>query len=213
MGPVLQPRFSYRRGVNPLHGNVSWGLPYYHLNRYAQSSYYCSQGFDFLHEHRIAHTDFLEQNTGINVLVDTRGIYLMGLRDPSVTRYAIYDFGGSSIFPEDTVLEDVQSTEFFHFGLRGCETPPGPWNPFQVDILFLGTTLQRWVRVSNKHLIIKCSVYLNLCSTLKMLSPKSALFLTWWWLVIRGSVSTLARLSRSFKEFVHNYPHLSWTPW
>ncbi|KAF9457533.1 hypothetical protein BDZ94DRAFT_1272850 [Collybia nuda] len=104
------------------------------------------EGFDFLHELRIAHTDFLEQNTGINVLVDTRGTFLTGLRDTSVTRYAIYDFGGSLIYPEDTILENAQTDEFLNFRLRGYETPPGPWNPFQVDILFLGCILERWVR-------------------------------------------------------------------
>lgn len=112
-----------------------------------------------MHEHRIAHTDFLEQNTGINILVDTDAEYPKGLRDPSVTQYAIYDFGGSSIYPEDTVLEDVQSTDFFNFRLRGYETPPGPWNPFQVDILFLGCVLERWVRVSKHYLIIECFLY------------------------------------------------------
>lgn len=86
------------------------------------------------------------------MLVDTDGLHLKGLRDLSVTHYAIYDFGGSLIYPEGTVLEDVQSTRFFNFRLRGYETPPGPWNPFKVDILFLGHTLQRWVRVSNQHL-------------------------------------------------------------
>ncbi|KAF9457535.1 hypothetical protein BDZ94DRAFT_1272858 [Collybia nuda] len=104
------------------------------------------EAFDFLHEYRIAHTDFLEQNTGINVLVNTNATHLTGLRDLSSTRYAIFDFGGSSIYPEDTVIEDVRSNEFFNFRLRGYETPPGPCNPFEVDILFLGCTLERWVR-------------------------------------------------------------------
>ncbi|KAF9457534.1 hypothetical protein BDZ94DRAFT_201523 [Collybia nuda] len=104
------------------------------------------EGFGFLHEHRIAHVDFLERNTGINVLVYTNAEYVKGLRNTSVTRYAIYDFGGSLIYPEDTILEDVHSNEFFNFRLRGYETPPGPWNPFQVDILFLGCVLECWVR-------------------------------------------------------------------
>lgn len=109
-----------------------------------------------MHEHRIAHADFLEQNTGINILVDTDAEYVKGLRDLSVVHYAIYDFGGSLIYPEDTVLEDVQSTGFFNFRLRGFEIPPGPWNPFQVDILFLGCTLERWVRVSKQYSTINC---------------------------------------------------------
>jgi hypothetical protein len=101
-----------------------------------------------LHENRIAHCDFLEQNTGINILADTRIWYLKGMRDPSTTRYAIYDFGYSLIYPYETVLEDVTETQFLNFDLRDLPIPSGPYNPFQADVAFLGVTLQRWVRVS-----------------------------------------------------------------
>jgi len=43
--------------------------------------------FDLLHEHRIAHCDFLEQNTGINVIADTRARRLKGMRDLSTQYY------------------------------------------------------------------------------------------------------------------------------
>jgi hypothetical protein len=100
-----------------------------------------------LHENRIVYCDFLEQNTGINALGNTRVWYQKGMRDPSAARYAIYDFGYSLIYPYETVLEDVTETRFLNFELRDLPTPHGPYNPFQEDIAFLGMTLQRWVRV------------------------------------------------------------------
>lgn len=130
-----------------------------------------------MHECRIAHTDFLEQNTGINILVDTDAEYPEGLRNPSVTHYAIYDFGASLIYPEDTVLEDVQSSGFFNFGLRGYETPPGPWNPFQVDILFLGCALERWVRVSRYYFMIEVLFYTEASPAYRGYCPCSRPFL------------------------------------
>jgi hypothetical protein len=35
-----------------------------------------------------------------------------------------------------------------NFAIRGLPAPPGPYNPFQADVIFLGKILQRWVRVS-----------------------------------------------------------------
>ena len=68
------------------------------------------QGFDFLHENRIAHCDFLEQNMGINILVDVYLDEAKGLREPSTTQYALYDFGYSLIYPPETALDDVKET-------------------------------------------------------------------------------------------------------
>lgn len=108
-----------------------------------------SQGVDFLHENRIAHCDFFEQNTGINILTDTRADRLKGMRDPMTTQYAIYDFGYSLIYPYETVLEDVTETRFMGFEKRGIPAPPGPYNPFQADVVFVGVIIGRYVRVSN----------------------------------------------------------------
>ncbi|TFK34375.1 hypothetical protein BDQ12DRAFT_738249 [Crucibulum laeve] len=106
------------------------------------------EGIDFLHEHRIVHCDFSEQNTGMNVLTNVHASYLTGLRDLCVSQYAIYDFGWSLIYPYNTVLEDVTVTTHFNFSfhLRGLLTPSGPHNPFQVDVLSVGLILLRWVR-------------------------------------------------------------------
>ncbi|TFK33525.1 hypothetical protein BDQ12DRAFT_715773 [Crucibulum laeve] len=104
------------------------------------------EGVDFLHEHRIAHCDLLEPNTGVNVLAPMHILYLKGICDPAVAKYAIYDFGQSVIYPYNTVLEDVTVTKFLHFDLRGCPTPPGPHNPFHFDVLCLGVMLQNRVR-------------------------------------------------------------------
>jgi hypothetical protein len=101
-----------------------------------------------LHENRVAHCDFLEQNTGINVIADTTKRYKKGLRDTSLTRYAIYDFGYSLIYPYQTALEEIKETRFLDYGLRRLPTPAAPYNPFTEDVAFVGAILQRWVRVS-----------------------------------------------------------------
>ncbi|TFK31819.1 hypothetical protein BDQ12DRAFT_639562 [Crucibulum laeve] len=104
------------------------------------------EGLDFLHEHRIAHCDLLPQNTGMNVLYVSYAAYVTGLRDPSVSHYAIFDFGWSLIYPYDTVLEDVEVLGHCRFPIRGLPTPSGPCNPFAFDVISLGIMLQRWVR-------------------------------------------------------------------
>ena len=47
-----------------------------------RTTYCIIQVIDFLHEHRIVHFDFLEQNLGINVLSDVNQSYVTGLLDP-----------------------------------------------------------------------------------------------------------------------------------
>jgi hypothetical protein len=71
------------------------------------------------------------------------------MRDPTTTQYAIYDFGYSLIYPYETVLEDVTETRFMGFEKRGIPAPPGPYNPFQADVIFVGVIIGRYVRVSN----------------------------------------------------------------
>lgn len=104
--------------------------------------------FDFLHEHRIVHFDFLEQNLGINVLANVNVDYVTGLLDPSATKYALFDFGASKQYSSDCVIEDVKETRFFNFRLRDMPTPEGAYNPFQVEMYSVGLVLQRNVRVS-----------------------------------------------------------------
>jgi hypothetical protein len=87
-------------------------------------------------------------DTLLILLTDTRVYDLKGMRDPTTTRYAIYDFGHSLMYPYETVLEDVTETRFMNFVIRGLPAPPGPYNPFQADVAFLGKILQRYVRIS-----------------------------------------------------------------
>ncbi|KJA19245.1 hypothetical protein HYPSUDRAFT_44512 [Hypholoma sublateritium FD-334 SS-4] len=102
--------------------------------------------FDFLHEHRIVHFDFLEQNLGINVLSDVNQPYITGLLDPSVTKYALFDFGHSKQYPLDCDINEVEETRFFGFDLRGMHEPEGPYNPFQVEMYSVGLVLQINIR-------------------------------------------------------------------
>ncbi|KAF8149336.1 hypothetical protein B0H34DRAFT_733314 [Crassisporium funariophilum] len=93
--------------------------------------------FDYLHENRIAHCDFLPQNLGINVINDRRCDFMLGMRYSSVVRYALYDFGFSLMYPHDTILEDVRDDREYNFSLRHLEAPSDPTvNPFQVDMAY-----------------------------------------------------------------------------
>jgi len=99
--------------------------------------------FVFLHENRIAHCDFVPQNTGVNVIVDVNRRFAEGFRDPVMTKYAVYDFGHSLIYPADTDIQDVRDTRYYGRTDPFSET----LNPFQLDMLLVGETLQAVVRV------------------------------------------------------------------
>ncbi|KAF8971814.1 hypothetical protein BDZ97DRAFT_1650543 [Flammula alnicola] len=101
---------------------------------------------DFLHENRIFHADLLAQNVGMNIAARASRFDLSGMRDPSATRYAVYDFGNSSLYPLGTPLEDIWETKYAGFYLRGLPDPEGPYKPFPLDMLGLGLVLQRHVR-------------------------------------------------------------------
>ncbi|KIM36285.1 hypothetical protein M413DRAFT_449332 [Hebeloma cylindrosporum] len=110
------------------------------------------EAFEFLHEHRILHGDFSCQNSGYNACVNfMKDSELRQVRNPSETRYAIYDFGASIMFPKEISLEDAVDPECPRIGWRhrGFDIPTEPYNPFQYDMLSLGIALQRHVRVGN----------------------------------------------------------------
>lgn len=109
------------------------------------------QVFVFLHNHRIVHHDFLTQNTGMNVIINTEDIFdAKGLRDPSDVKYTLLDFGNALMFPEDCIIEDAIATRPLNYALRGVEVVEGPYNPFKADMAFLGLGLQATVRVCKK---------------------------------------------------------------
>ncbi|KIM47406.1 hypothetical protein M413DRAFT_22085 [Hebeloma cylindrosporum] len=70
----------------------------------------------------------------------------IGLRDPSVTRYAVYDFGGSEIYPREVSLRDFRANPWFKFSNYGLPFRDGPFNPFAVDFLSVVILLQCRVR-------------------------------------------------------------------
>lgn len=107
-----------------------------------------SQVLAFLHEHRIAHQDFIFQNTGINHFGNFNEVRLRkGLRNPAEVQYALYDFGHSILYPEYVDIDNVETTRFIRF--NHGESPQGPYNPFKADVAMLGGSLQRIVRVSS----------------------------------------------------------------
>ncbi|KAH9483630.1 hypothetical protein JR316_0003100 [Psilocybe cubensis] len=90
------------------------------------------------------------ENIGMNVVLESsETIRRTGLRDPKEVQYALFDFGGSMIFPDDTVIEEARiSRRDLNFHLHGV--PPNsvtyPYNPFRMDVAFMGTCLQTYVR-------------------------------------------------------------------
>ncbi|KIM47415.1 hypothetical protein M413DRAFT_62165, partial [Hebeloma cylindrosporum] len=101
---------------------------------------------EFLQEHRIFHGDILGQNVGMNIVAHSNKYNATGRRDPSVTRYAVYDFGNSQLYPRDVSLRDFRATPHFNFSNYDLPFPTGPFNPFAVDFLGMALLLQRRVR-------------------------------------------------------------------
>ncbi|KAG6915046.1 hypothetical protein DXG01_013712 [Tephrocybe rancida] len=105
-----------------------------------------SKVFEFLHENRIAHNDFISENCGVNVLADTRASYLSNMREPSEVRYAVYDFGASFILRPDADIETAMVMPLYVGEEPGKQQHP-LFNPFHGDIEKVGRVLGRYVRV------------------------------------------------------------------
>ncbi|KAF9041529.1 hypothetical protein BJ165DRAFT_292061 [Panaeolus papilionaceus] len=103
---------------------------------------------EFLHEHRIAHMDLHRDNTAINTIVHCTASFEKGLREPQATRYAVYDFGESYMYPLDTPLDSVQEIrEGAGWGIAGLIEPNVPFNPFQVDVAAMGRIIASGLRI------------------------------------------------------------------
>ncbi|PPQ74573.1 hypothetical protein CVT26_007823 [Gymnopilus dilepis] len=103
------------------------------------------EALDFLHEHRIAHQDLLDQNIGINAFGHDDELFQKnGFRNPDEVQYVLYDFGYSLLFPEDADLASSKVTRYFRY-LHG-EGPGRSYNPFKADVAMLGYTLEIRVR-------------------------------------------------------------------
>ncbi|KAH9483633.1 hypothetical protein JR316_0003103 [Psilocybe cubensis] len=134
---VVMPRWD--SAIRPEFANVS------ELMHFAKT---VLETFDFLHRNKIVHLDCLPQNIGMNaVMASSETSRRTGLRDPKEVRYALFDFGGSVSFPEDTVIEQARmSRRDLNFDLHGVpsESVSYPYNPFRMDIAFMGTCLQTY---------------------------------------------------------------------
>lgn len=77
------------------------------------------------------------------------------MRNPEEVRYALYDFGSAVAYPEDSDIEEIQTTRFLNFYMHNIppESVNGSYNPFKADMAFVRTCLQRRVRVRT-HLAI-----------------------------------------------------------
>lgn len=96
-----------------------------------------------MHENLVAHCDLGLHNAAINLLGDERHIGAVPhLRDTSVVRYAIYDFGHSLIYPPGTpshMMRDARPDPF--------ATSLEPRDPFAFDVHCLGGLLRRLLKV------------------------------------------------------------------
>ncbi|KAG6829196.1 hypothetical protein H0H92_005397 [Tricholoma furcatifolium] len=110
-----------------------------------------SKAFEFLHENRIAHSDFLPQNCGSNVLADVRAYYLPNLRKPGEIRYALYDFGASYLLPSDTDVNTAMIMPIYLNEEPGKHQHP-LFNPFRHDIRRIGGVMGSYVRVLEKEI-------------------------------------------------------------
>jgi hypothetical protein len=83
----------------------------------------------------------------MNIVTNCTKYDAVGLRDPSVTRYAVFDFGNSQHYPRDVSLRDFRATPWFNFSNYDLPFRTGVFNPFAVDFLGVALVLQRRVRV------------------------------------------------------------------
>ncbi|KAH9483623.1 hypothetical protein JR316_0003093 [Psilocybe cubensis] len=134
---VVMPRWD--SAIEPEFSNVSELM---HLTKIIL------EAFGFLHRNRIVHLDCLAQNMGMNAVMTTAEIYRRtGVRDPKEVRYALFDFDAAVIFPEDTVIEEARMDHVLSFDRHWvpAESITYPYNPFRVDVAFMGTCLQTFV--------------------------------------------------------------------
>ena len=132
------------------------------------------QGFDFLHENHIFHSDFLDQNADMNQITNTQTSDALSLgcanrTEPSVIRCALYDFGNPSIYFRELPQEKIRETEFFNFDYRQI--------PFSLQSNSCRYH-QPWISSSSSHFILfhfalmnSSSFSLYKCSTLKIQYP------------------------------------------
>ncbi|PPR00739.1 hypothetical protein CVT24_000945 [Panaeolus cyanescens] len=98
---------------------------------------------DFMHENRIFHRDLTEGNICLNVLGSVDKFYETGRCDPNDALYAVIDFGHSVAYPLESDLDEITTT--LHYGTEFG--PPLERNPFKVEMYWVGTMINRSVRI------------------------------------------------------------------
>lgn len=63
--------------------------------------------------------------------------------------FAFINFGHASVFPIDTVLEGAPPRDDL-FGISGAQ-PVNGRNPFTANVLALGATVQRYIRIGSSY--------------------------------------------------------------
>lgn len=105
------------------------------------------KGLEFCHEHRVAHCDILEQNIVLDVLIPERTIGTLKNVTGSESRFAFIDFGLATVIPYTMALEDAPLRTDIIFERRAGLGSRRPCNPFVVDVMSIGSLMQRLIRV------------------------------------------------------------------
>ena len=63
------------------------------------------------------------------------------------SRYAFIDFGLASVLPYTVALEDAPPRDNLIYRSRSGVGVRGPCNPFVADVMFLGSMMERLIRV------------------------------------------------------------------
>ena len=71
---------------------------------------------------------------------------LTGATGPE-SRYAFIDFGHASVLPYTVALEDAPLRDNLIYRSRSGVGARGPCNPFVADVMFLGSMMERLIRV------------------------------------------------------------------
>ena len=68
------------------------------------------------------------------------------------SRYAFIDFGHASVLPYSVALEDAPLRDDLIYRNRSGVGARGPCNPFVADVMFLGSMMERLIRVCSFHM-------------------------------------------------------------
>ncbi|KAF6753300.1 other/AgaK1 protein kinase [Ephemerocybe angulata] len=124
-----------------------WQQPFNKVSELFDMAETFLEGLTFLHEHRIAHRDIMQQNTVMNLIAGSGKIRtLQNMRAKGAVRYAYIDFDSSIVFSKDVDLHSVELGRVMRAPCINAGLAEGLCNPFKDDVRCLGVMLELYVR-------------------------------------------------------------------